>query len=349
MRSKVENMTKNHPKFVSSERKLNFDDVYLVPQFSSINSRKSVNLIANYTLKNGIPWEGIPLIASNMDYIGTLEMASTLQKFQICTAVSKFVTPEEWIGYIDTGLNLNYAFPTFGLDDKNYVRDYINHVQDSTGQLFRIIVLDVPNGYIANFASLICELKTELPEVGIFAGNVVTPEGVELLAAAGVDGVKLGIGSGSVCTTSVETGVGYPQLSAILDSAEAAANNNLCLISDGGITTSGDLGKAFVAGTDFIMIGGILAGHSEGGAPTITENDIEYRLYYGMSSEEAMNTHYDGIAEYRTPEGISKLVRDKGSVENTIRQLLGGLRSTCTYLDCHTVSELPSKGQFIRI
>ena len=342
-------MTREQNKFISNERKLAFSDVYLVPQFSSINSRRSVNVTEEFTFKNGHSWEGTPIIASNMDYIGTLEMASSLQNFKICTAVSKFVSPEDWISHIESGLDMEYAFPTFGLDNKNYITDYLNHISDSTGHTARIIVLDVPNGYIDSFASLISDLKVLIPDITIFAGNVVTPEGVELLANAGVDGVKLGIGSGSVCTTSIETGVGYPQLSAILDCADTAKNNSVVLISDGGISESGDLGKAFVAGTDFIMIGGILAGHTEGGAPTITENDTEYRLYYGMSSEEAMNTHYDGIAEYRTAEGISKLVKDKGPVANTIKQLLGGLRSSCTYLNCQNIAELTSKGQFIKI
>ena len=138
-------------------------------------------------------------------------------------------------------------------------------------------------------------------------------------------------------------------MSAILDCAQSAKTNNVLLISDGGINASGDLGKAFVAGSDFIMVGGILSGHSEGGAPTVTENGKEYRLYYGMSSEEAMNTHYDGIAEYRTAEGISKLVENKGPVDNTIRQMLGGLRSSCTYLNCQNITELSEKGQFIKI
>ena len=342
-------MINKQNKFVSDERKLGFNDVYLVPQFSKINSRKSVSLTTKFILKTGVVWQGTPIIASNMDYIGTLEMASSLQRFEICTAVSKFVSAEDWINQIDLGLNMQYAFPTFGLDNKNYISDYLNHIYDSTGHKAKIIVLDVPNGYIDHFASLISDLKSLIPDVGIFAGNVVTPEGVELLGNAGVDGVKLGIGSGSVCTTSIETGVGYPQLSAILDCAQSAKTNNVLLISDGGINASGDLGKAFVAGSDFIMVGGILSGHSEGGAPTVTENGKEYRLYYGMSSEEAMNTHYDGIAEYRTAEGISKLVENKGPVDNTIRQMLGGLRSSCTYLNCQNITELSEKGQFIKI
>lgn len=336
-------------KFESNDTKLNFTDVFIVPQASSLNSRKSVKIETTYTLSNSnVQWSGVPIIASNMDYIGTLEMSFALQNFHIGTAVSKFTTTLEWEDYISKGLNLDYAFPTFGLDNKQYVLDYLSAIYESSGLMPKIIVLDVPNGYINKFSELISDLRDSLPDTGIIAGNVVTPEGVELLAQSGADGVKLGIGSGSVCTTSMETGVGYPQLSAILDCAQAALIHSTLLISDGGISSTGDIAKAFIAGAHFIMIGGILAGHDEGGAPIISKEGVDYRLYYGMSSEQAMNTHYEGIAEYRTTEGVSKLVKNKGPITSTIKQLLGGLRSSCTYVNAENVDQLPTKGKFIK-
>ncbi|KAK9744621.1 IMP dehydrogenase / GMP reductase domain [Popillia japonica] len=184
--------------------------------------------------------------------------------------------------------------------------------------------------------------------INLEAGNVVTGEMVEELILSGADIIKVGIGPGSVCTTRIKTGVGYPQLSAVIECADAAHGLQGHIISDGGCTCAGDVAKAFGAGADFVMAGGMFAGHDECDGEVIEKNGKKYKLFYGMSSKTAMQKHSGGVAEYRSSEGKTVEVVYKGDVESTVLDILGGLRSACTYTGAGKLKELPRRATFIR-
>ena len=193
-----------------------------------------------------------------------------------------------------------------------------------------MICLDVANGYSEFFVEAVRKYRARFADKVIMAGNVVTGEMVEELILSGADIVKVGIGPGSVCTTRKQTGVGYPQLSAVIECADAAHGLGGCIIADGGCKVPGDLAKAFGGGADFVMLGGMLAGHDESGGTLIEKNGRKYKEFYGMSSSQAMKKHVGKVAEYRSSEGKSVQVPYKGPVNATMLDILGGLRSSCT-------------------
>ena len=205
------------------------------------------------------------------------------------------------------------------------------------------------NGYSEHFVEFVKDVRKRFPQHTIMAGNVVTGEMVEELILSGADIIKVGIGPGSVCTTRKKTGVGYPQLSAVMECADAAHGLKGHIISDGGCSCPGDVAKAFGAGADFVMLGGMLAGHSESGGELIERDGKKYKLFYGMSSEMAMKKYSGGVAEYRASEGKIVEVPFKGDVEHTIRDILGGIRSTCTYVGAAKLKELSRRTTFIRV
>ena len=191
--------------------------------------------------------------------------------------------------------------------------------------------------------------RDRYPQHVVMAGNVVTGEMVEELLLAGADVIKVGIGPGSVCTTRVKTGVGYPQLSAIVECADAAHGLGGHIISDGGCSSPGDVAKAFGGGADFVMMGGMFAGHDESGGELVEREGRRYKLFYGMSSETAMQQYANGVAEYRASEGKTVEVPYRGSVADTVRDVLGGIRSTCTYVGARRLKELTKRTTFIRV
>ncbi|XP_028933449.1 GMP reductase 2 isoform X2 [Ornithorhynchus anatinus] len=213
----------------------------------------------------------------------------------------------------------------------------------------RYICLDVANGYSEDFVEFVKVVRKRFPQHTIMAGNVVTGEMVEELILSGADIIKVGIGPGSVCTTRQKTGVGYPQLSAVMECADAAHGLNGHIISDGGCSCPGDVAKAFGAGADFVMLGGMLAGHTESGGDLIKRDGKQYKLFYGMSSDLAMKKYAGGVADYRASEGKTVEVPFKGPVERTVRDLLGGIRSTCTYVGAAKLKELSRRTTFIRV
>merc|ERR1719343_29108 len=212
-----------------------------------------------------------------------------------------------------------------------------------------MICIDVANGYSEAFVACIRECRKRHPEVTIMAGNVVTGEMVEELLLGGADIIKVGIGPGSVCTTRKQTGVGYPQLSAVLECADAAHGLKGMIISDGGCTCPGDVCKAFGAGADFVMLGGMLAGHEESAGEVVQQNGEWFKVFYGMSSDTAMKKHSGGVAEYRSSEGKTVKVPYRGPIDETIRDILGGVRSACTYVGASHLKELPKRTTFIRV
>ena len=290
--------------FYSSEKKLNFKDVLIVPKSSKINSRKDVILDTKILFPaSGINWTGVPIMASNMDNVGTFEMGFALQNFHMTNAVSKFYNKDAWVKSIRNGLDLEFNFITFGLQEISEIDEIISYILQKTNKNIKTIVFDIPNGYLEKFSKIISEARKEFPNLGIIAGNVVTSEGVKQIMDSGADGVKVGIGSGGVCDTTETTGIGYPQLAAVIDCSIEAKKYNGFIVSDGGVKITGDISKAFAAGSGFVMLGSLLAAHKESMAPIIRKENRNYRELYGMSSTKAMTKHYGGVADYRTSEG----------------------------------------------
>ena len=272
-------------------------------------------------------WDGVPIIAANMDHTGTYSMNKTLNEYDILTAICKFTH------YIP----LPNAIQTIGLNEN----------LDNINSDVKWLCLDVANGYTEYFMSFVKDLRKHpsTKDKIIIAGNVCTPEATEQIILAGADIVKIGIGPGSVCTTRRMTGVGYPQLSATMECADAAHGLGGHIITDGGCTVVGDIAKSFGAGADFVMLGGMLAGHDE----CEGEKEGDKMKFYGMSSEDAQIRHYGKKVTYRASEGKMVYVDYKGSVKNTVGEILGGLRSACTYAGAKTIKDLPKCTTFVRV
>ncbi|XP_069769520.1 GMP reductase 1-like [Narcine bancroftii] len=327
---------------VDVDLKLDFKDVLVRPKRSSLKSRSEVDLTRTFTFRNSKQsYTGIPIIAANMDTVGTFKMAEVLSKFAMFIAIHKHYTVEEWKTFAA-------AHP-----------ECIEHVAISSGtgqadldKLCKIleaipaisyICLDVANGYSEYFVESVKTVRAKFPKHTIMAGNVVTGEMVEELILSGADIIKVGIGPGSVCTTRIKTGVGYPQLSAVIECADSAHGLK------GHIISVSDLLTAWGAGADFVMLGGMFAGHDQCAGEIIEKDGKKMKLFYGMSSDVAMKKHAGGVAEYRASEGKTVEVPYKGDVENTILDILGGLRSTCTYVGAAKLKELSRRTTFIRV
>lgn len=327
--------------------KLDFKDVLIRPKRSILKSRAEVTLEREFRFRHSsINWRGIPIIAANMDHTGTFSMASALSEFGLLTALDKFITARDWQVFSQKNASIvPFCFISLGIADSDLVKAKAiieaHHIQ--------MICLDVANGYTENFVNCLTKIRTAYPDKIIMAGNVVTGEMVEQLILSGADIVKIGIGPGSVCTTREKTGVGYPQLSAIIECADAAHGLGGHVCADGGCTSPGDVAKAFAAGADFIMLGGMLSGHDECLGEVIEVNGEQFKRFYGMSSKEAMEKYFGKVAEYRASEGRSVNVPYKGPVKNTVLDILGGLRSTCTYVGAERLKELSKRTTFIRV
>lgn len=332
---------------IEEDLKLDFKDVLIRPKRSTLRSRSQVSLEREYAfLHSDFKWRGIPIIAANMDHTGTFAMAKALAKQQLMTAIQKFATQKEWQEFAKSSSDLlSYCFVSSGINDEDY--DNLKKIMLSVNCPF--ICLDVANGYSEYFAKFVSKVRETFPEKIIMAGNVVTGEMAEQLILSGADIVKVGIGPGSVCTTRVKTGVGYPQLSAIIECADAAHGLKGHVCADGGCTVPGDISKAFAAGADFVMLGGMLAGHDECSGEIIKEHNKIFKRFYGMSSAEAMIKYHGSVADYRASEGKSVNVPYRGKVENTVQDILGGVRSTCTYVGAARLKELSKCTTFIRV
>lgn len=327
--------------------KLDFRDVLIRPKRSVLKTRSEVSLTREFRFRHTqTTWQGIPIIAANMDHTGTFNMAVALAEHGLLTALDKFLAPPEWETFASQHKKaVNSCFVSVGIAEIDFINlDKILQKID-----IPFICLDVANGYTERFVSCLENLRDKYPQKVIMAGNVVTGEMVEELILSGADIVKIGIGPGSVCTTREKTGVGYPQLSAIIECADAAHGLGGQVCADGGCTTPGDVAKAFAAGADFVMLGGMLAGHDECLGDVIEEQGKKYKRFYGMSSAEAMERHHGSIADYRASEGRSVNVPYRGPVKNTVLDILGGIRSTCTYVGAHRLKELSKRTTFIRV
>ncbi|WP_142533009.1 GMP reductase [Saccharicrinis carchari] len=334
---------------IENDIKLGFKDVMFRPKRSTLKSRSQVSLERTFKfLHSTATWSGIPIMAANMDTVGTFEMALALSEKGLFTTIHKHYSVAQWNTFLKEapqGIEDYIAVSTgTGSDDLQSVIS----IMEAHKQL-KFICIDVANGYSQHFVSFVKNTRKQFPDKIIIAGNVVTGEMVEELLLGGADIVKVGIGPGSVCTTRVKTGVGYPQLSAIIECADAAHGLGGLIISDGGCSVPGDVAKAFGAGADFVMLGGMLAGHDQSGGETIMKHGKQYKQFYGMSSITAMEKHVGGVAEYRSSEGKSVDVPYRGSVHNTINDILGGVRSTCTYVGAQKLKELSKRTTFIRV
>lgn len=330
---------------IEEDSKIDFSDVLIRPKRSTLNSRKDVNIERRFTFRwTKKNWEGVPIIASNMDTIGTFSMAKALAEFKMLTAIHKFTRDSDWD---DPNLPLANMMVTIGIsDDPN--APSLERIFERHPEL-QWICIDVANGYTERFVNRVKEIRERFYDKIIIAGNVVTGEMTEQLIIAGADVVKVGIGPGSVCTTRRMTGVGYPQLSAVIECADAAHGVGGHIISDGGCTVPGDVAKAFGGGADFVMLGGMLAGHNECEGEVIQVEERKYLKFYGMSSDTAMSKYYGEIANYRASEGKTVLVSYRGAVANTVVEILGGLRSACTYAGARRLKDLPKSTTFVKV
>ena len=350
---------------IEEDIKLDFKDVLIRPKRSTLSSRKDVDLKRTYKFKHsGWEWTGIPIMAANMDGVGTFQMARELFHHRMFTCLVKSYSVTDYDALVDK-IGGNYFAVSTGTGDADFKK--LCDSLDRNPEM-HFICIDVANGYSEHFGDFVAKIRERYPKHTIIAGNVVTADMTQELILRGADIVKVGIGPGSVCTTRVQTGVGYPQLSAIIECADAAHGLGAHIIADGGCTCPGDVAKAFGAGADFVMLGGMLAGHDEGGGEVITryfneKNEQflvrehyepcafkkEFIQFYGMSSDTAMGKHHGGVAEYRSSEGRTVEVPYRGPVKNTVLDLLGGLRSTCTYVGAPTLKQLSKCTTFIRV
>jgi len=356
---------------IDQDMKLDFKDVLFKPKRSKLESRRDVEMHRTFKFHNsGKEWTGIPIMASNMDGVGTFEMAKVLQQHKMLTVLRKHYTQEDWKEAVGSGLKLKYVSVCTGTgviwdpDAPDYatMKAVLQNYPD-----IPFITVDVANAYHENFGEFIARLRDEYPEKTIIAGNVITAEMTEELIIRGADIVKCGIGPGSVCTTRLMTGVGVPQLSGIIECADAANGIGGHIIADGGCVYPGDVAKALGAGAHFVMLGGMLAGHKEGGGNIITKHtatggahkldngtyiphfeEQQFVQFYGMSSDAAMEKHGSRKDGYRGAEGKLVSIPYKGEVERTLTEILGGVRSACTYIGAKRIKDMPKCTTFTR-
>ena len=357
---------------IEQEIKLDYKDVLIRPKRSTLKSRKDVDLLRTYCFRNSKQkWSGVPIMAANMDGVGTFSMARVLSELNLFTCITKHNCYQS---------DPRYTAISVGTNRKEYEKAKETIASNN----LEWVCIDIANGYSEHFTDFVKMVRKDHPNINIIAGNVVTADMTQELILAGADVVKVGIGPGSVCTTRIQTGVGYPQLSAVIECADAAHGLGGHIIADGGCTCPGDVAKAFAAGADFVMLGGMLAGHDEGGGEVVTktykmtEMEVEesfkpepvrlvptpgrisgnilghtyqerkFVQFYGMSSDTAMKKHSGGMAEYRSSEGRTVEVKYRGPVVNTVKDILGGLRSTCTYVGAASLKQLSKCTTFVR-
>ncbi|MEO6927554.1 MAG: GMP reductase [Casimicrobiaceae bacterium] len=334
---------------IENDVKLDFKDVLIRPKRSTLTTRSDVDIAREFRFRHtGTEYAGIPIIASNMDATGTFAMAHALDAHQMSTALHKYYAVDEYVGFFRKLERHSAAFYSLGIARADEQK--LDAVMKATGSdWIRYLCIDVANGYTEGFVKFVARIRERYRHLVIMAGNVCTGEITEELILSGADIVKVGIGPGSVCTTRRMTGVGYPQLSAIIECADAAHGLEGHICADGGCTTPGDIAKAFGGGADFVMLGGMLAGHVESGGEVEMREGRSMRRFYGMSSRAAMDKHAGGVAKYRAAEGKDVWLPDRGPVDATAEEILGGVRSACTYVGARRLRELSKRTTFVRV
>jgi GMP reductase len=332
--------------------KLDFKDVLIRPKRSTLTSRQEVDIHREFVFRHsGRRYHGIPIIAANMDTTGTIAMADAFSRYDLSVALHKHYAQDDLIAFFkrlhEEGKSSSTAFYSMGIGQGDY--DKFCAVMAQAADAIEYACIDVANGYTEGFIHFVKKVRQQFPQLTIMAGNVVTGDITEELILAGADIVKVGIGPGSVCTTRKMTGVGYPQLSAVIECADAAHGLGGQICADGGCVVPGDLAKAFGGGADFVMLGGMLAGHDACEGDVVERNGKRFKRFYGMSSRTAMERYAGGVAEYRASEGKEVLVDYRGPVANTLQDILGGVRSACTYVGARKLKELTKRTTFVRV
>ena len=350
-------MLKTMYKFKSSHRALDFKDVMIVPKKSNVISRKDVSLKRTLTFKTKekkISWTGVPIISSNMDTVSNLDTFKVMLNHDYITCFPKHFN-KLWNEKLNHPLgllsNTDHYMLSCGINnyDVSETIKTINHLSYENIKI-KFLCIDVANGYLEQMHNVCHLFRNMYPDLVIVAGNVVTPEIVyDLIKCYGVNVVKVGIGSGMACETRIKTGIGYPQLSAVIDCSFAAHEAGGYIISDGGITNPCDFSKAFAGGADFVMAGGVFAGHDESPGELIEIDNKKFKSFYGMSSKEANNRYNGGLKEYRTSEGKYIKIQLRGPLDNTIKDINGGIRSACTYVGARNLEEFYDLTQFIQV
>ncbi|MBC8395223.1 MAG: GMP reductase [Bacteroidetes bacterium] len=359
---------------IESDIKLDYKDVLLRPKRSTLTSRKEVDLKRTFTFPNCYAiWRGVPIVAANMDTVGTFETGKALAKEHMLTCLSKHYDVGEWRHKLD-GYGIwkseesrlaNEENWEYNERSPNWQNRIYNHLAVSCGikdqdleylenilynfHHIKFICIDAANGYSNRFCEFVKKVRDKYSNHIIIAGNVVTGEMTEEIILSGADIVKVGIGGGSVCTTRIQTGVGYPQLSAVIECADAAHGLGGHIMADGGCVSAGDVSKAFCAGADFVMLGGMLAGHNESAGQEEIVDGQKYKIFYGMSSDTAMNKHNGGVANYRSSEGKTVRIKHRGRITDTVENILGGVRSTCTYIGAKNLKNMPKCATFLKV
>ena len=333
---------------VEHDVKLTFDDVLIRPKRSTLISRSDVTLEREFRFRHSNTiWKGVPIVAANMDTTGLFDVARVLQGHEMLTCLQKFYSTSAYAQAWESGVDPGFVAVTCGSTEESFE---LLKRKMATDNGIQIICIDVANGYREVFLEFVKQVRAEFPEKILVAGNVATREMTEALILAGADIVKVGIGPGSVCTTRKVAGVGYPQLSAISECADAAHGLLGHVMADGGCSSPGDVAKAFAAGADFVMLGGMLAGHDESGGELIEGRKGKmFKSFYGMSSSKAMESHYGEVAKHRAPEGKEVRVPYRGSLEGTVQSILGGVRSACADVGARRIKDLPKCATFIRV
>ena len=333
---------------ILDEIQLDFDDVLIAPQRSTLNSRADVNPWRDFLSEGrGGRMFCVPIVAANMGTVGTVNMARRLSIEGYMCALEKHI-PEadilELFRMLDEGQR-NRVLVSIG------VKESLDGIQFLIGNGFYQlnVNIDVPNGYIPKLKTRVEEIRALAPKAFIVAGTVVTADAAQDLILAGANCVRCGIGCGSVCATRVKSGVGRPQLSTIIEVANACHQMNAYCMCDGGVKTPGDVCKAFCAGADFVMTGSLLAGCDEAEGETKYINDKRYKSYYGMSSRLAQEKHFNGMAHYRASEGREKWIPCTGPLKDTIEDINGGIRSMMTYIGARKLKHVSRQATFYRV
>lgn len=333
----------------NSPPKLDFDDVLIRPKYSNLSSRQQVNLNSSRLFKVlGIQTNGI--VAANMDGVGTIEVAKVLREHGCMTALHKHYDLDTLIEHFSTD-EASHSLYSMGITSNDLEKFYAFYAEYKSEVKLKVCI-DVANGYMQSFSDVCKTIREYAPDVFLMVGNVVDLRGIENLRT--VDAVKVGIGQGSNCLTRTQTGIGYPQFSAIYDifnpsDYDPALPEHMLVCSDGGCVYPGDVAKALAAGADMVMLGGMLAGTDQGGGDVIEIDGKKFVQFYGMSSATAQKKHNGGLKEYRSSEGRTTLVPYKGDINVVIQNILGGIRSTCTYVGASTIDELHANASFIRV
>ena len=336
--------------------KLDYSDVLIMPQRAdrrtSVTSRSEVNLEREFKfVHSGKTWKGVPIIGANMDTVGTFTASQVLSKNKMLTCIHKFYSTEKWEEIIqEEWYDPAFVVPTFGIRDDDLDKmNAVYHTHKLLNKPQEWLCLDVPNGYTETFVDVVHRCRDMYPELTIIAGNVATPNMAEQLVIAGADVVKVGIGQGAGCATRTVTGVGYPMLSGNIECSDSVKGLGGWIVADGGCSSSGDVAKALASSDGFVMLGSMLSGHTENTDEIIEENGKKFALFYGMSSETAMKKHYGIVANYKSSEGSTNKVPFKGDIQNTINQILGGIRSTMTYIGATNLKHLNKRTTMIRV